>query len=473
MKTQVAANAGSLMGDKPEQRKSFAGRRVTVIGLARAGLASALLCRQHGAEVFVTDNKTIDALSDRVAILENRGIAFETGGHTRSGLDNCDVIVVSPGIPLDLPILGEARARAIPIISEIEAAYLLSDVSIVAVTGSNGKTTTTAWLGEIYRTAGMSVEVAGNIGRPYADAVMHNPSAERYVLEISSFQLETIESFAPSAAVILNISPDHLDRHGTLDQYVQAKLRLFANQTAAAIAVKNRDDPFLFGRELPGQGQVMEFSLAGPVKSGVWSDGHVLQYRCPAIEGELMSLEQVSLPGRHNLANAVAAACVALADGMSPQAVQHALRNFKGVEHRIEFVAELDGIRYVNDSKATNPDSVRVALEAMPASVVLIMGGQDKGTDFSVLFDRVKEKVRRLICTGKAAELIAGQLSGATGIMVIRDFQSALEAARKAAQSGDTVLLSPGCASFDNFNNYEERGQAFKDVVFAWQKKTA
>jgi len=473
MNMQVAADAGSLMMGKPEQKKVFAGRRVTVVGLARAGLASALLCRQHGAEVFVTDKETADLLSLGLAALEDCGIVYETGGHTRQGLDNCDLIVVSPGVPLDLPLLGEARARAIPIISEIEAAYLLSDVPVVAVTGSNGKTTTTSWLGEIYRAAGMSIEVAGNIGRPYADAVMHNPSAERYILEVSSFQLETVDTFAPSAAVVLNISPDHLDRHRTLDQYARAKFRLFANQTVGAVAVKNHDDPFLLGRELPGMAQTMEFSLAGPVESGVWSDGQVLRYRLPLLEGELMPIDQVSLPGRHNLANAAAAACVALADGVSLKAVRQALESFKGVEHRIEFVAKLDDVRYVNDSKATNPDSVRVALEAMPAPVVLIMGGLDKGTDFSVLFDRVKEKVRRLICTGKAAELIAGQLSGATGIMVIRDFQSALEAARKAAQSGDTVLLSPGCASFDCFANYEERGKAFKNAVHTWHEKTA
>lgn len=473
MKTSLMADSGTLIAGKSEQNKGLQGKRVTVIGLARAGLASALLCRRHGAEVFVTDKETAERLSAAIGAIEEVGVTYETGGHTQRGLEDCDLIIVSPGVPLDLPLLAEARTCGVKIISEIEAAYLLSDVPVVAVTGSNGKTTTTAWLGEIYRAAGMSIEVAGNIGRPYADAVLQNPSAERYILEVSSFQLETIDTFAPSVAVILNISPDHLDRHRTLDQYARAKFLLFKNQAATAVAVKNYDDPILRGRELPGLAQQMAFSLTRRVEPGVWSDGRVLHYHLPSAEGELLPIDRVGLPGRHNLANAAAAACVALADGVTPDAVRQALEDFKGIEHRLEFVAKLEGVRYVNDSKATNPASVRVALEAVRAPVVLIMGGQDKGTDFSLLFGQVKDKVRRLICTGQAAELIAGQLSGATGMMIVRDFPSAIGAARKAAHSGDTVLLSPGCASFDCFADYEERGKAFKDAVFAWQQKTA
>ena len=217
----------------------------------------------------------------------------------------------------------------------------------------------------------------------------------------------------------------------------------------------------------------MFFSLDKEVELGVWSDGMVLHYRLPARQGELLPIGQIGLPGRHNLANAAAAACVALADGIAPEVVRQALREFKGVEHRLEFVTEIDGVRYVNDSKATNPDSVRVALEATPAPMVLIMGGLDKGTDFSVLFDEVRTKVRRLICTGKAAELIARQLANSTGIMIIREFSSAVEAARKAARRGDTVLLSPGCASYDSFLNFEERGKVFKDAVLSFMEETA
>ncbi len=463
----------TIMAKKSDKRKNFAGRRVTVFGMARAGMACALLCRRHGAEVFVTDHQPAESLNESVTILRGADITFETGEHTKRALENCDLIVLSPGVPLDLPLLIEARSREIPAISEIEAAWLLSDVPVMAVTGSNGKTTTTTWLGEIYQAAGRSIEVAGNIGRPYADAVIQNPSADRHILEISSFQLETIDTFAPRAAVILNISQDHLDRHGTLNRYAQAKLRLFANQQAADIAVVNHDDDYLRGHQLPGNGKKVEFSLNGPVESGVWYDGHVLRYRFGSTEEELLPAVEIGLPGRHNLANAAAAACMALADNVHPDAVRRALREFTGVEHRLEFVAEIDGVSYINDSKATNPDSVRVALEAIDTPLVLIMGGLDKGTDFAVLFDLVKDKIRRLICTGKAAELIAGRLGGATGIMIVRDFREAVEAARKAAQSGDTVLLSPGCASFDSFTNYEERGRVFKDVVSGFEKKTS
>ena len=461
------------MAHPEENTERLAGRRVTVIGAARAGLASALLCRKHGAEVFVSDMKPAESLATAIDTLEQSNILFETGGHTARAIEKCDLVIVSPGVRLDSPLVAEAQSRGIPVISEIEAAYRLSDVPVVAVTGSNGKTTTTAWLGEIYRAAGMNVEVGGNIGRPYADAVLKNPKAERHILEISSFQLETIETFRPRAAVILNISPDHLDRHGTLEAYAHAKLRLFENQQPTDIAVKNIDDLPLRDRQLPGAAQQFGFSLLGAVEWGLWSDGRILRYCLPSGQGKLLAVEEVGLPGKHNLANAAAAAGMALADGVSPEAVRQALRTFKGVEHRLEFVTEVDGVRYVNDSKATNPDSVRVALDAIPAPIVLIMGGLDKGTDFTVLFNQVREKVRRLICTGKAAELIARELSGATGIMIIRDFLNAVEAARKAASPGDTVLLSPGCASFDSFANYEERGRVFKDAVWAFTQTSA
>jgi len=461
----------TAMVSRTDHRQDVAGMRVTVFGMARAGLACALLYRRHGARVFVSDHQPSDALSQSMDILRRENIAFETGAHTERTLENCDAIILSPGVKLDLPLLAEARRRGIPLISEIEAAWRLSNVPVVAVTGSNGKTTTTAWLGEIYKAAGISLEVAGNIGRPYADAILKNPSAERYILEISSFQLEAVEAFAPHAAAVLNISQDHLDRHGTLERYAQTKLRLFAGQLADDVAIINRDDDYLCRALLPGDGEKASFSLCGPVESGVWFDGVTLRHRFPSGEGELLPAAAIGLPGRHNLANAAAAACVALADGVSPEAVRRALREFTGVEHRLEFVAEIDGVRYFNDSKATNPDSVRVALEAIDTPLVLIMGGLDKGTDHTVLFDLVKEKVRRLICTGKAAELIAGQLGGATGIMIVRDFRDAVEAARKAALPGDTVLLSPSCASFDSFKNYEERGRVFKDVVFAFAGK--
>ncbi len=472
MTTNMPANE-MIMANQSENTRHIAGKRATVFGMARAGLACALLYRRHGADVFVTDRQPADILQQATNILEQENITFETGGHTERSLHKCDVIILSPGVRLDLPLLREARTRGIPLISEIEAAWVLSAVPVVAVTGSNGKTTTTTWLGEIYQAAGVVSDVAGNIGRPYADAVLRNPAAGRHILEISSFQLETIETFAPHAAVILNISQDHLDRHGTPECYAQTKLRLFAKQRAADVAIINHDDDYLRSASLPGAGQPAAFSLAGPVGAGVWFDGRVLRYRLTTGEGELLPAEEIGIPGRHNLANAAAAACVALVDGVSPDAVCRGLREFRGVEHRLEFVTEVDGVRYINDSKGTNPDSVRVALEAIRTPLVLIMGGLDKGTDYSVLFDLVKDNVRRLICTGKAAELIARQLGGSTGIMIVRDFTEAVEAARKAAQPGDTVLLSPGCASFDRFKNYEERGRVFKDIVRAFNRKTS
>jgi len=451
---------------KPPRR--IAGASVVVIGLARSGLAAALMLADKGARVFVSDSGNAAALAGPIHALNEKKIPYETGIHSVERLVGVDYLVTSPGVKDDNPLIIAATAQKIPVYSEIEVAFWLSKAPVLAVTGANGKTTTTSWLGAIYAGAGHDAQVGGNIGRAYADFAANLNVHARAILEISSFQLERVETFRPHVAAILNITPDHLDRHGSFAEYTRLKFRLLENQTADDYTVLNADDPVLVDwntRNPAGQGQRWWFSAGDVPAPGVWLSGDQLVYDTGVRRGKIPGSEHLIPPGMHNRLNAAAAVAVALADNLSPEEIAPGLASFPGCEHRLERVAEINGVTYVNDSKATNPDSVAKAIVAFDRPLVVIMGGLDKGTDFGVLADDLARHARALIFTGKAAAKLEVELGTRLPYRTAHRFADAFAAAVETAQPGDVVLLSPGCASFDQFDNYEHRGRVFKQLI--------
>jgi UDP-N-acetylmuramoylalanine--D-glutamate ligase len=453
-----------------------AGRSILVIGMARSGLAAAVMLADAKARVFVSEAKDKDAVAAQVKLLEARRIACETGGHTMRGLEGVDFVVVSPGVPASNPLVITAQQRGVPILSELEVAFWLSEGSIVAVTGSNGKTTTTAWLGAIYHDAGRAAEVGGNIGRAFSEFAAGISPGHRAILEVSTFQLERIQDFRPHLAVLLNLSPDHLDRHGTYDEYIRLKFRLLENQTPADTAILNADDSTLtaWDKEHPsGRGRRWWFSANGPVTPGVWLAGDHLEFDTGKTSGVIPGSNRLIPPGEHNRMNAAAAVAVALADGLTPGEIAPGLSSFPGVEHRLEHVAEVNHITFVNDSKATNPDAVAKAIVSFDRPLIVLMGGLDKGTDFRCLAAEMKRRARALVFTGRAAPKLEVELGADIPYRSAARFDDAFAAAAETAQPGDIVLLSPGCASFDQFDNYEHRGRVFKQLVMDFAKEAA
>jgi UDP-N-acetylmuramoylalanine--D-glutamate ligase len=445
------------------------GKRVLVVGLGKSGTASALFLKAHGARVTASDSKTFDQFSKEIPLLLDHGIVVETGGHGERTFREQDLIVVSPGVPVDAPSLVQARARGEVVIGEVELAAQFFPGRIVAITGSNGKTTTTALAGEILAAGGFSTAVGGNIGTPAISLIERADQDTIGVLEISSFQLETIQTFHPSIAVVLNVTPDHLDRHHTLAAYVDAKARIFENQQAGDFAVLNADDPTcveMAGRTLA---QIFWFSRKKEIKQGAFvSQGRVL-FRGPGGEREIMLVSEIALKGAHNVENVLAAACVGALLGCEPEKIRSAVSHFKAVEHRLEYVATVGGVEYYNDSKATNVDATIKALESFPANIHLILGGKDKGSDYRALNDLLRQRVKRVYTIGAAAEKIESQIasvkSGGVEIVQAGTLESAIKRAAAVAQPGDIVLLAPACASFDQFTSYEHRGKAFKEAV--------
>ena len=442
-------------------------KRVLVVGLGQSGVASALFLKAHGARVTVSDAKPQDQLKKEIPLLLDHGIAVETGGHGERTFREKDLIVVSPGVPVDSPSLVQARAMGEPVIGEIELAAQFFPGQLVAITGSNGKTTTTTLAGDIARAGGLPTVVGGNIGTPAISLVESATAQTVGVLEVSSFQLETIQTFHPKIAVVLNVTPDHLDRHHTFEIYVNAKARIFENQQPNDFAVLNADDPTcekLAGRT---RAQVFLFSRKREPERGAFvRDGQIV-FRDSVAEHQIMPVAEIGLKGAHNVENVLAAVAVGALLGCKPEVIRQAVRNFKAVEHRIEYVATVRGVEYYNDSKATNVDATIKAIESFPANIHLILGGKDKGSDYSVLNDLLRQRVKRVYTIGAAAAKIASQISGAAEIAPAGTLEEAVRLAATAAQSGDVVLLAPACASFDQFQNYEHRGRVFKDAVRA------
>jgi UDP-N-acetylmuramoylalanine--D-glutamate ligase len=442
---------------------------VLVVGLGKSGVASALFLKAHGARVTVSDTKSGDELRNEIPSLLDHGITVETGGHGERTFRGQDLIVVSPGVPVDAPLLAQARAMGEAVIGEIELAARFLPGPIVAITGSNGKTTTTTLIGEILTAGGLPALVGGNIGTPAISLAERAKPDSVIVLEVSSFQLETIQAFRPKVAVMLNVTPDHLDRHRTFEAYVDAKARIFENQRGDDFAVLNEDDPTCVSMAARTRAQVFWFSRQKEVKQGAWvRDGNILfrdgasSHRNP--QREIMLVSEIPLKGAHNLENVLAAVCAGALMGCAPEKIRAAVRDFKAVEHRLEFVATIRGVDYYNDSKATNVDATIKALESFPANIHLILGGKDKGSDYSVLNELLRQRVKRVYTIGAAAAKIESQIKGVE-VVHAENLENALRKANAVAEAGEVVLLAPACASFDQFKNYEQRGLVFKEIV--------
>jgi UDP-N-acetylmuramoylalanine--D-glutamate ligase len=440
------------------------GKRVLVVGLGKSGIASALFLADRGARVAVSDTKSEEELPREIPLLLDRGIVVEAGYHGERTFKEQELIVISPGVPADVPQLLQARQAGIPVIGEVELAARYLKGKIAAITGSNGKTTTTTLAGEIIAAGGCNTLVGGNIGTPAISFVETATDDTWIVLEVSSFQLETIETFHPRIAVVLNVTPDHLDRHHTFANYTAAKARIFENQTGDDFAVLNADDATCVGMASKTKAPVYWFSRQRAVERGGFLRGDSIIWRDADSEQTIMPIAEISLKGAHNIENVLAAVCAGMLASVEPADIRRAIANFKAVEHRLEYVATIRGVQYYNDSKATNVDATIKAVESFPSGVHLILGGKDKGSDYSVLNSLLEQRVKRVYTIGAAAAKIESQLRG-TEIVSAGTIDSALRRASELAESGDIVLLAPACASFDQFVSYEHRGRVFKDLV--------
>lgn len=442
----------------------FAGKRVLVVGLARTGIVTALFAAGYGAAVTATDEKTESELGEATQRLRAAGVKLELGRHSDATFLAQDLIVLSPGVPVQLAPVALARSRGVAVWSEIELAWRFLRGKLVAITGSNGKTTTTSLVAHILKTAGIQTFVGGNIGVPLLSLVESTVDSSVTVAEISSFQLEAIEAFRPEIGVLLNLTPDHLDRHASFEEYAAAKMRMFENQLDRDCAVLNADDPEVT-RRMPSRQQVFWFSREKRVAAGAFLRDAQIIFRHDGSEAAVARLDQISLRGVHNVENVLAACAAAYLAGATPAAIASGVKTFQGVEHRLEFVAEVGGVKFYNDSKATNVDAALKAIEVFSEPLIVILGGKDKGSPYTPLADPLRERARVAILIGAAAEKIAGDLGDAVETAHAGALDRAVKMASERAQPGDVVLLAPACSSFDQFENYEERGRKFKELV--------
>jgi UDP-N-acetylmuramoylalanine--D-glutamate ligase len=443
------------------------GKKVLVVGLGKSGLAAALFLRHRGAQVTVSDLRSADQLTKEIPALLDEGIMVEAGGHGLLTFRRQDLIVVSPGVPLDTPELAQVRSFGLPVIGELELAARFLKGKILAITGSNGKTTTTALVGEILKCAGLPTQVGGNIGVPVVALIDGSTDASWSVLEVSSFQLESTEQFHPDIAVILNITPDHLDRHGSFENYAQAKERIFASQSARDFLVLNADNTRAAASAHRSKANVYLFSVEHPVVQGAWLEHGSVVYR-PAADApteKIMPLSGIPLKGAHNVENVLAAVVAARLAGASAESIRTTVESFRAVEHRLEYVATIDGVAFYNDSKATNVDAAAKAIAAFPEGIHLILGGKDKNSDYTQLAQLLRERVRAVYTIGSAAGKIESQLRGVVSLLSCETLDRAVSAATSAARHGEVILLAPACSSFDQFENYEQRGSVFKELV--------
>jgi UDP-N-acetylmuramoylalanine--D-glutamate ligase len=448
------------------------GKRILVVGAGKSGLAVSHFLAGKGAFAVLADSNIPPCPSGELEQLEGAGVVLSLGGYPEVRSHTFDMVVLSPGVPLTEEPAKSAMKYGIALTGELELAYLFATAPIVAITGTNGKTTTTTLIGEIFKKAGRETLVGGNIGLPLVTEVERYGPEAVIVAEVSSFQLETIRSFKPRVAVILNITPDHLDRHGNMAGYTATKARIFENQGAGDYTVLNYDNPQTAGLGDSTCGRKIFFSTRQIIKPGVYvKDGEIMSDLDGSPEAICRAAE-IGIPGAHNLENALAAVAATKVAGVGNDIIAGVLREFKGVSHRLEFVAEINGVKYINDSKGTNPDASIKALEAYTEPVVLIAGGKNKGSDFGEFAAKVKERVRVLVVLGQSAELIAdaARAKGFDNIQKADDFEEAVVLAHQAARDGEIVLLSPACASWDMFKSYEERGDLFKKIVSGFEK---
>jgi len=441
-------------------------KRVLVVGLGKSGLAAARFLKERGARVTVSDARSATLIAELPGLVA-QGIAVEAGSHGLLTFRRQDLIVVSPGVPMSTPELKQVRAMGMPIIGEFELGTRFLQGEVVAITGSNGKTTTTALMGEIFKADGRATLVGGNIGRPVTEMVAESSSSSWSVLEVSSFQLETTVDFKSRIAVVLNITPDHLDRHGSFEAYAAAKARITERQGPEDFLVLNAEDKPTQMIAANTKAQIYWFSPRRRVKQGAFVHGESIFF----LEHEggkpeaVMPVAEIPLAGAHNVENVLAAVCAVRLAGVSSALIRAAVAAFHAVEHRLEFVRELDGVRYFNDSKATNVDATVKAVESFAGGIHLILGGKDKDSDYAAMGPLLRERVKVVITIGSAAEKIERQLSDVVKIERAETMERAVALARRTAVAGDTVLLAPACASFDQFENYEHRGRVFKELV--------
>jgi len=443
------------------------GKKVLVVGLGKSGLAAALFLRRRGAQVTVSDMRSAAALAKEIPALLNEGIMVESGGHGLLTFRRQDLIVVSPGVPLDTPELVQVKAFGLPVIGELELAARFLKGNILAITGSNGKTTTTALVGEILTAAAIPTQVGGNIGVPVVALIDESTDNGWSVLEVSSFQLESTNLFHPKIAVILNITPDHLDRHGTFEKYALAKERIFHAQTREDSLVLNADNARAASSAARSAARIYWFSIEDTVARGTWIEGGELLFRAASdapIEA-ILPLKEIPLKGTHNVENVLAAVCAARLAGASAEAIRRAVAGFRAVEHRLEYVATRNGVEFYNDSKATNVDASAKAIASFANGIHLILGGKDKNSNYADLSNLLRARVRAVYTIGSAADKIESHIRGIVPIVACETLEKAVAAAAKRAHPGQVVLLSPACSSFDQFENYEHRGRVFKELV--------
>jgi UDP-N-acetylmuramoylalanine--D-glutamate ligase len=455
---------------------NYSGKSILVAGAGRSGIAAARFLLDRGARVILTDVKSRETLESGMAPLLNMAahageLVLELGGHRNESFAHCDLVIVSPGIPLALPMFDISRKAGIPVIAEVELASRHLKGKIVGITGSNGKTTTTTLVSRLLKGAGLKGSAAGNIGAPLIGFVEESSPEDIYAVELSSFQLEGIQKFRPRIAALLNLTPDHLDRYAGFDGYIAAKQRIFMNQRKTDFAVLNADDIRTAAMAKDISAQVAWFSRRTAPEVGAFIRERRVIFRDEKRELDLFGVDAVPLKGSHNLENVLAACAVAILSGAAPDSIEESIRQFPGVEHRIEFVAELEGVQYFNDSKATNVDATLKSIEAFNGNILLIAGGRDKAGDFNALRSPVRERVKHMVTIGEAAEKLKRALADVTDVGEARSMEEAVARCRQLARPGDVVLLAPACASFDMFQDYEHRGRIFKEAVRNLQKR--
>jgi UDP-N-acetylmuramoylalanine--D-glutamate ligase len=444
-------------------------KRVLVVGLGKSGIAAALFLKARGARVTVSDTRSAKALGEEIPRLLEAGIMVESGGHGLLTFRRQDLIVVSPGVPLETPEVAQAAALDMPIMGELELASRFLSGQIVAITGSNGKTTTTTLIGQIFEDAGLPTRVGGNIGLPVIDLVAESTAETWNILEVSSFQLETVEQFLPRIALVLNITPDHLDRHKTFERYAAAKARITQRQGPEDFLILNAEDKDTQLVAAKTSAQIFWFSRVRRIKQGAFVHGESIFFL--AKEGgkpePILPVAEIALKGAHNIENVLAAVCAAKLAGIASDSIRKTVAAFQSVEHRLELVRTVAGVEYYNDSKATNVDATMKAIASFPGGIHLILGGKDKNSDYTELAPLLRERVLTVYTIGSAAEKIERELAGVVKIKQAETLDKAVKEAAAVAKPGEVVLLAPACSSFDQFESYEHRGRFFRDQVQA------
>lgn len=445
----------------------FKDKKVLVSGIAKSGISAAGLLKKLGADVTVQDAKTEDKLGDVTDELRSQGFNLYLGANPDAIIEDMDILVMSPGVPTDLPFVNKAREKNIPVIGEIELAYMFCKSPVIGITGTNGKTTTTTLAGDICKAYFENTFVVGNIGNPFADITFETKEDGVVVAELSSFQLETINEFKPKVSAVLNITPDHLNRHHTLENYIAAKERVFENQDESDFCILNYNDEITRKMADKTKADVIFFSLGGKITEGIYSDEKSIYINALGYSEKVVDIDELKILGGHNVENAMAAIGCCAAIGVPLDIIRKVLKEFTAVEHRIEYVRTINDIEFYNDSKGTNPDASIKAVEAMKRPICIIAGGYDKGSDFTEWIDTFKGRVKFVAVIGAVKDKITATLdkAGFTNYKTADTFEEAIDLCYKNAVPGDCVLLSPACASWDMFKSYEQRGEIFKEYV--------